>query len=86
MPDASFTCGLCAHRIDVANAENDARTYESRKWAMSQHYKFEHPERFGVKRSQPGVAFSDYWEFGPIPDDIGPVLHYDSQTYPWSQA
>lgn len=80
-----LTCGLCEHRQDMKEPE-DILKYERDKYFMLEHYKWEHPDRFGVQTSIPGIAFSDRWEFGPIPDDIGPVLHYEGDTFPWSQV
>lgn len=83
--DTYLTCGLCDYRRDMEQPE-DIHRYEIDKSLIVEHYKFDHPERFGKKTSVPGVMFSDRWTFGPIPDAIGPVLHYDGEAYPWSQV
>lgn len=80
-----LTCGLCNHRREMKRLE-DIHAYEVDKYLMVEHYKNNHPERFGTKTSIPGVMFSDRWQFGPITDDIGPVLHYEGATFPWSQV
>lgn len=84
--DTYLACGLCDYRRDMQQPE-DIHRYETDKLLMIEHYKFDHPERFGTKTiTQPGVAFSDRWTFRPISDEIGPVLHYDGEAYPWSQV
>lgn len=83
-----FACGVarCGHRVVCTNPDS-LRQYGNAHGDMIDHYKWHHAELFGVKRSTPGIANSDWWDYGPIPDDIGPSF-YDAvtgDTTPWKE-
>lgn len=84
-PKTYFTCGVqgCGHVQDVPNPE-DIRRYDNSKRSMIDHYRWDHADLIGTKRSTPGVAFSDYYEYRPIPDDIGPTLTYGDEVSSWA--
>lgn len=84
--EAFFTCGVkgCSHVVTVSDPL-DIRRYDSDKRSMVDHYRWEHADMIGTRRSTPGVAFSDYYEYRPIPDDIGPSFTYRGEVSTWAE-
>ena len=82
---AFFTCGVkgCSHVVNVPDPLS-VRRYNNDKMTMVDHYRWEHADMIGTKRSTPGVAFSDYYEYRPIPNDIGPRFTYKGEVDTWS--
>lgn len=87
--DSYFACEVpdCGYRKACTNPD-DLRRFLIDRGHMIDHYKWNHAALFGVKRSIPGVAHSDWWNYGPIPNDIGPSF-YDAGTgvtVPWKDV
>jgi hypothetical protein len=80
-----FTCGVkgCGH-VQPVDRPEDILRFDTCKNHMISHYKWDHADMIGTKVSTPGVAFSDYYKYRPIPDNIGPVLTDNDDTYTWA--
>lgn len=84
---AFFKCGVegCGHVVDVPDPL-DIRAYDNRKRDMVNHYRWDHADMIGTRRSTPGVPFSDYYVYRPIPDNIGPSFSYNGTVNSWAET
>jgi hypothetical protein len=83
-----FKCGVadCGHIQKCRNAD-DFYAWDVDRGHMVSHYKWDHAPLWGVHhRPVTKGAFSDWWEFGPIPTEIAPSFVDEGQTYSWKEV
>lgn len=81
-----FTCGVkdCTH-VQPVDRPEDFQRLQVCKNHMVTHYKFDHAPLIGTPVGSTH-DFSDRYEFRPIPDEIGPTLIDNDDTYTWADV
>lgn len=81
-----FTCGVngCGH-VQPVDRPEDLRRFQICKEHMVTHYKFDHAPLIGTPVGSTH-DFSGRYELRPIPDEIGPTLTDNNDTYTWADV
>ena len=88
MTEDHFRCGVAGCEYTRKARFEDFWQFQADAGHMYDHYRWEHLELVGVlKKGNPREAFSDYYEYHGIPEDVTPTLHMaDGDTYTWKEV